>query len=129
MALDIVELNHVNITVPRTAEDAAKHFYKSVLGLEEIVKPDASLKRGGAWYRHGLIEVHLSIEDDVSGNHLSKRHVCYVVQDLQTAGQRLREAGVEIIPDHRPPVPGWPRFYVRDPGGNLIEIAQRDSEK
>ena len=128
MALDIIEFNHVNITVPREREDEAKHFYKDVLGLEEIIKPDASLKRGGAWYKHGPVEVHLSIEEDVSGNHQSKRHVCYVVRDLPTAEQRFRDAGVEIIPDHRPPVPGWPRFYVRDPGGNLIEIAQRDSE-
>jgi catechol 2,3-dioxygenase-like lactoylglutathione lyase family enzyme len=129
MALDIIELNHVNVTVPRAAEESAKHFYKSVLGLEEIVKPDASLKRGGAWYRQGPIEVHLSIGEDVPGGRPSKSHVCYVVRELATAEQRLREAGVEIIPDHRPPVPGWPRFYVRDPGGNLIEIAQRESEK
>ena len=36
----------------------------------------------------------------------------------------MREAGVEIIRDNRP-LDGWRRFYVRDPGGNRIEIAER----
>jgi hypothetical protein len=30
---------------------------------------------------------------------------------------------VEIFPDDLP-MKDWPRFYVRDPGGNLIEVAQ-----
>jgi len=40
------------------------------------------------------------------------------------AEEGLREEGVEIIPDDQP-VAGKPRFYVRDPAGNLIEIAQK----
>jgi catechol 2,3-dioxygenase-like lactoylglutathione lyase family enzyme len=39
------------------------------------------------------------------------------------AEKQLRAAGIEIIPDDQP-MPGKPRFYVRDPGGNLIELAQ-----
>jgi len=47
-----------------------------------------------------------------------------MVEDLNRAEQRLRDAEVEILPDERP-VRGWLRFYVRDPGGNLIEIAEQ----
>lgn len=36
----------------------------------------------------------------------------------------MREASIEIIPDNRP-IDGWRRFYVRDPGGNRIEIVER----
>ena len=54
---------------------------------------------------------------------LSKRHICYTVVDLGEAEERFRQAGVEIIPDDLP-IPGWRRFYVRDPGGNRLEIAQ-----
>ncbi|HKP86081.1 MAG TPA: VOC family protein [Blastocatellia bacterium] len=128
MALDVIEINHTQITVPRAAEEASRHFYKEVLGLEEIPKPGYSPSRGGAWYRRGPVEIHLSVEDDVSDNHRSRRHVCYIVSDLAAARQQLRDAGIEIIPDQRP-VAGWLRFYVRDPGGNQVEIAQRDSEK
>jgi hypothetical protein len=39
----------------------------------------------------------------------------------------MREADVEIIPDNQP-IEGWRRFYVRDSGGNRIEIAERSGE-
>lgn len=122
MALDVLDINHVQITVPKAAEEAAKHFYGHILGLNEIPKPVNLQKRGGAWYRFGRSELHVSVED-VTDNHVSKRHVCYVVPDLAQAEQELQAHGVEIIPDDQP-IEDWIRFYVRDPGGNRVEIAQ-----
>ena len=114
-------LHHVNVTVPRSLESAAKHFYGEVMGLEEVPKPESSRGRGGAWYQLGPIQLHLSVED--ADLPLSKRHVCYTVVDLAAAEERFRDAGVEIVPDDQP-IPGLSRFYVRDPGGNRLEIAQ-----
>lgn len=119
----ITEINHVNVTVPTSMEEAAKHFYGSVMGLQEVPKPEESKGRGGAWYQLGAVQLHLSREDATIENQASKRHVCYLVGDLAQAEQRFRETGVEIIPDDMP-VAGWPRFYVHDPGGNRIEIAE-----
>ena len=115
-------IHHVNVTVPKSLEDAAKHFYGVVMGLEEVPKPESSRGRGGAWYQLGPLQLHLSIEN-LDGAPLSKRHVCYTVADLAAAEEEFRSAGVEIIPDDQP-TPGWSRFYVRDPGGNRLEIAQ-----
>ena len=123
MGIEIVEINHVNITVPNTAEEAAKHFYGAVLGLQEISKPEEARGRGGACYQLGNVQLHLSIEEVLGAGHASKRHVCYLVRDLNRAEEHLRNAGVEIIPDDRP-VRGWARFYLRDPGGNRVEVAQ-----
>ena len=116
-------LHHVNVTVPKSLEDAAKHFYGVVMGLQEAPKPEASRARGGAWYQIGQMQLHLSIEEPKGENCVSKRHVCYTVSDLAEAEQRFRSAGVEIARDDMP-TPGWSRFYVRDPGGNRLEIAQ-----
>jgi len=116
-------LHHVNVTVPRSLETAAKHFYGVVMGLEEVPKPEASRGRGGAWYQLGPMQLHLSIEELLGENCISNRHVCYIVSDLAKAEERFRDAGVEILPDDLP-TPGWSRFYVRDPGGNRLEIAQ-----
>jgi catechol 2,3-dioxygenase-like lactoylglutathione lyase family enzyme len=116
-------LHHVNVTVPKSLEDAAKHFYGVVMGLQEVPKPEASRARGGAWYQLGALQLHLSVEAPLGENCVSKRHVCYTVRDLAEAEQRFRSAGVEILPDDMP-TPGWSRFYVRDPGGNRLEIAQ-----
>ena len=116
-------LHHVNVTVPKSLEDAAKHFYGAVMGLQEVPKPEASRARGGAWYQLGQMQLHLSLEETRGENCISKRHVCYTVNDLADAEQRFRNANVEIVPDDMP-TPGWSRFYVRDPGGNRLEIAQ-----
>jgi catechol 2,3-dioxygenase-like lactoylglutathione lyase family enzyme len=126
MSIGITELNHVNVTVPSGAEEAAKHFYNSVLGLRQIPKPEGSRVSVGAWYQLAGVQLHLSVEDGVGDNSASTRHVCIMVENLPSAEQQLRAAGIEILPDERP-VRGWLRFYVRDPGGNLIEIAQNPS--
>jgi catechol 2,3-dioxygenase-like lactoylglutathione lyase family enzyme len=124
MTIGIEAIDHVQVTVPRAAEEAALHFYGTILGLRRVPKPEGNT-RGGAWYQHGDVQVHLSIEEGVAeSNHDSRRHVCYRVADLAAAEKALRDAGVEILPDERP-VAGWARFYVRDPGGNRLEIAQR----
>jgi catechol 2,3-dioxygenase-like lactoylglutathione lyase family enzyme len=124
MGIGIVAISHIQITVPAAAEEDSKRFYRDVLGLEEIPKPASSKSRGGAWFRRGSVEVHLSVEDAAAGNNSSRRHICYLVADLAQAEIGLSNADVEIIPDDRPII-GWQRFYVRDPGANKIEIAQR----
>jgi catechol 2,3-dioxygenase-like lactoylglutathione lyase family enzyme len=122
MTINITELDHVNVTVPRTFEQAAKNFYGSILGLKEVPKPESSRGRGGAWYQLNDVQIHLSLEDGTEGQ-ASRRHVCLLVEDLDAARSHLENVGVEIFPDDLP-TPGWPRFYVRDPGGNRIEMAQ-----
>jgi len=108
--------------VPPELEAAAKDFYGLVLGLKQVPKP-AAARQNGAWYQIGDNQLHLSVEDEARGL-LSSRHVCFTVDDLAEAETKFRDAGVEIIPDPRP-VPATRRFYVRDPGGNQLEIVQQ----
>ena len=117
------QIHHVNVTVPKSLEDAAKNFYGVIMGLQEVPKPEGSRARGGAWYQMGPLQLHVSIENSLGDGCISKRHVCYTVANLAEAEDRFRSAGVEILPDDQP-TPGWARFYVRDPGGNRLEIAQ-----
>ncbi|MCA1578704.1 MAG: VOC family protein [Acidobacteria bacterium] len=117
----VLALHHVNITVPPDAEAEAKNFYGNVLGLEQLSKPSGT-RPSGAWYQIGASQLHLSVERE-GRRALSTGHVCFTVSDLSAAENRFREAGVEIIPDPRP-IEGTSRFYVRDPGGNMLEIVQ-----
>jgi hypothetical protein len=86
MAIIVTELNHVNLTVPRSVEAAAKRFYSSIMGLKEVPKPASSKGRGGAWYQIGKVQLHLSLEDETDAQ-LSRRHVCFLVADLEAAKQ------------------------------------------
>ena len=118
----VTALHHVNVTVSTEQEAATRNFYGIVLGLEQIPKPDGA-RQSGAWYQIGGNQLHLSVEDGAPAS-LSSRHICFSVSDLTAAGNRFRDAGVEIIADPRP-IPGTRRFYVRDPGGNQLEIVQQ----
>src|SRR4051812_25675043 len=118
----VTALHHVNVTVPAELEAATKHFYGSVLGLQQVPKP-AAARPSGAWYQIGNSQLHLSVEAEEQSS-LSSRHVCFTVENLADTEQRFRDAGFEIIPDPRP-MPGAGRFYVRDPGGNQLEIVQQ----
>lgn len=118
----VTALHHVNVTVAPELEAATKEFYGAVLGLKQVPKP-AAARPTGAWYQIGENQLHLSVDDEEQGP-LSSRHICFSVSDLSTAEERFRAAGVEITADARP-VPGTQRFYVRDPGGNQLEIVQQ----
>ncbi|MFY9619010.1 MAG: VOC family protein [Pyrinomonadaceae bacterium] len=117
----VISLHHVNVTVPAELEAAAKHFYVAVIGLKQIPKP-ATSRQSGAWYEIGEAQLHLSVKDEAREQRGSG-HVCFAISDLAEAEQKFRDAGVEIILDAEPN-PNSPRFFVRDPGGNLLEIVQ-----
>lgn len=122
MGFQIIGVNHVNVTVPAALETAARHFYGVVLGLRQIPKPEGPRKDIGAWYELGRIQLHLSIEDGVD-NQASERHVCYQVADIAGAEVHFRNAGIELIVGPNP-AGGSSRFFIRDPGGNFIEITE-----
>jgi len=115
-------LDHVQVTVPRETEAAALRFYRDALGLAEIPKPPELRANGGGWFMLGPLQLHVSPED-VAPDILaaSKRHLGLRVTDLPALTARLESHGVAIIPD-RQPVPGMIRIYVRDPGGNRLEL-------
>jgi catechol 2,3-dioxygenase-like lactoylglutathione lyase family enzyme len=125
MSGDDYVIDHVQITVPRALEAETLQFYRDGLGLREIEKPPELARNGGAWFVVGAVQVHVSIEPvEVVANHASRRHLCYRVPDLAAAENRCRMRGLTVIADTQP-TDGWRRFYLRDPGGNRVEIAQR----
>ncbi len=114
-------IDHVQITIPPGAEDAARAFYCRLLGVEEVAKPAALVGRGGLCLRFGDRHVHLGVEDGVN-RQATKAHVAYAVTDLARWRRVLSEAGVEILDGI--PIPGYERFEFRDPFGNRVEFIQ-----
>jgi len=121
--LPLAAIDHVQITVAPEDVEATLAFYEKVIGLRRVPKSNS---RTGGWFELGDHQLHVGAEATTSrqASLASKRHVCFRVTDLAAAELALREAGVEILSDPDP-APGWNRFYVRDPGGNRVEIAQR----
>lgn len=104
--------------MPAGGEDEARRFYGSILGLREVVKPDALAGRGGCWFAGSGVAIHLAAESGFRP--LAKAHPALLVGDLGAARQSLAAAGVAIEEDDS----GLPvrRCYIHDPFGNRIEL-------
>jgi catechol 2,3-dioxygenase-like lactoylglutathione lyase family enzyme len=117
----IVGIHHVQITVPKGQERAARDFYCGVLELPEVEKPDVLKGRGGFWLAVGDRNVHVGTEDAID-RRATKAHIAYAVNDLEAWRVRLTAAGVTI--EEGIPIPGYVRFEFRDPFGNRVEMIQ-----
>ena len=114
-------VHHVQITIPKGAEAAARAFYCGVLGLPEIEKPDSLRGRGGFWLQVSDRQVHVGMEDGVD-RMATKAHIAYQVSDVDSWRTRLIQQGIQ--PDDSVPIPGYNRFEFRDPFGNRVEMIQ-----
>lgn len=117
----LLAIDHVQITVPKDAETAAREFYCEFLGLRETEKPDNRKSKGGFWLELGGTQVHVSLEDGVERLR-TRAHVAYRVDDLEAWRVRLQERGFK--PNDGLPFPSARAFEFRDPFGNRIELIQ-----
>jgi catechol 2,3-dioxygenase-like lactoylglutathione lyase family enzyme len=115
-------IHHVQLTIPRGAENQARQFYCEALGLREVEKPANLVVRGGLWLQVGDRQVHIGVEDGVN-RHATKAHVAYEVSNLEEWKARLAALGIEVIEGL--PIPGYDRFEFRDPFGNRVEYMER----
>ncbi len=51
--IEIVGIDHVQLSMPPGGEDEARQFYGEILGLREIAKPPELAGRGGCWFVGG----------------------------------------------------------------------------
>jgi catechol 2,3-dioxygenase-like lactoylglutathione lyase family enzyme len=70
----------------------------------------------------GGVQLPVSLEGGAGGT-TSKRHVCFLVEDLGDVRQELAQAGCDIEPGETESY-GLRRFFVRDPAGNKLEIGE-----
>ena len=89
MKMKPLRIHHAQITIPRGAEEEARHFYCEVMGLTEIPKPD-SLKGRARSGSGSDVEIHVGTEDG-GGRNRTKAHLAYQVEDLESWRRHLTE--------------------------------------
>jgi len=109
---------HVQLAMPKGAEDAARMFYRDLLGMVEIPKPPELAERGGVWFQSGKVQIHLGVEENFRP--ATKAHPALLCHDYQTLTAKLGEVGVAMHDDHS--IPGVTRCHVNDCFGNRIEL-------
>jgi catechol 2,3-dioxygenase-like lactoylglutathione lyase family enzyme len=113
-----VGLDHVQLAMPPGREDDATAFYEGLLGIPRVPKPPELAKRGGCWFEHPTLRLHLGVEDDFRP--ARKAHPALVVRDLTALADTLRQAGVKTSDGEN--FDGRNRMYADDPFGNRIEL-------
>jgi len=118
--VEIMGLEHLNLSMPKGAEGEARAFYGELLGLAEVPKAEGLERYGGCWFRLGDLTLHLGTDENFVP--AKKAHPAFLVSDLSASRAALERAGVSVSPDAR--VPHVRRFYVSDPFGNRLEFIQ-----
>jgi catechol 2,3-dioxygenase-like lactoylglutathione lyase family enzyme len=119
----IVAIHHVQLAMPKGAEEDAVAFYEAILGIPQVPKPPALAARGGCWFESAAVRVHLGVDQDFLA--ARKAHPALLVDDLAQLADALAAAGYALNRDE--PLDGYERVYVDDPFGNRIELLQRQT--
>lgn len=64
--MHVLQLHHVEISMPPDRELEARLFYEKLLGIPEVPKPPRLASRGGCWFERGTLKVHLGVEKGFS---------------------------------------------------------------
>ena len=117
-------LNHVSISA-RDLEESAR-FYEEVFGLERLQTPTFHVPV--VWLRLGDRQLHLFQQPE--GEAPRAHHIGIEVDDFEAFYVRLTELGIrdsDTIGPIRELPSGEVQLYLRDPGGNLVEIDWPDA--
>jgi catechol 2,3-dioxygenase-like lactoylglutathione lyase family enzyme len=111
-------LQHVSSPFADGDQAALRAFYGELLGLREIPTPSPLGHLDLVWFSAGDgAELHFFRGP---ADPESTRHFCLDIADLEETRGRLQDAGHEPYDDT--PIPNRPRFFCRDPAGNLVEF-------
>jgi catechol 2,3-dioxygenase-like lactoylglutathione lyase family enzyme len=116
----VTGIDHVQVAAPPDCEAEARAFYGELLGLEELPKPAELAARGGCWFRAGVQELHVGVEQEFAPSR--KAHPGFVVANLDELRRRLAASGITARDDDT--IPGVRRFYTADPFGNRLEFRE-----
>jgi len=109
---------HMQLSMPKGAEDAARLFYRDLLGMIEIPKPVELAPRGGVWFQSGAVQIHLGVEEDFRPSR--KAHPALRCRDYPAVTAKLRGRGVPV--EDNTDLPGVTRCHLHDCFGNRLEL-------
>ena len=110
-------LDHLQLAIPKGAEDRVRPFYE-LLGFSEKLKPDALKGRGGFWMTAGPVEVHFGVDPIFAP--ATKAHPAFGVTDIDELAAQLLANGHAVDWDTK--LVDVRRFFTNDPVGNRIEL-------
>lgn len=117
MGFRLTGVHHVAVVVEDLA--AARTFYCDNFGLPEVQRP--RFESEGFWVQIGAQELHVSQGDEAPHK---RNHFALAVENITDAVAQLEAAGVTVRRG-RDIAGAGSQAFVRDPGGNLIELNEQ----
>ena len=119
----VLRLQHTSIPMPPGGQAEARSFFGHALGMKEVQPPKELDSDNLVWFLagDGGHEIHLFVDPELASNSPAQ-HLCLQVDDADAFREQLIEHGVPI--EETIAIPSRPRFFIRDPFQNFIEITQ-----
>ena len=114
-------INHVQLPFPSGAEGQIRNFYNSLLGLPEVRLAAGNTLRFAA----GTQRIDL-VPTERWQPAPAVSHLAFEVRDLPALRHRLLQADLALVENRA--LPGYLRFYVKDPAGNQLEFLEPDND-
>lgn len=118
----VVRLQHVSIPMPEGGLERAREFYGDKLGLERKPVPSALNAEEIIWFRLGDGDDELHVFTERGQPKSPGAHLCIQVDDIQAWRDRITSQGIAI--EETDAIINRPRFFIRDPFNNRVEITQ-----
>lgn len=125
MKFSISKIDHVQVAAPKGNEEQARKFYRDLLGMKEVEKPEPLKSRGGVWFEFGSFQLHVGVEEPFSP--AKKAHPAFLIDGYEALRKQLESQSIEVKNDDS--IPGVERFFVFDPFGNRLEFLKEGSVK
>jgi len=117
----IQRVHHVQLAFPAGSEGQIRNFYHQLLGLPELRQPPSRTLRFAA----GAQQIEL-VPTDSNAPASVAAHLAFEVDNLPELRSRLLQAQLQLVENRA--LPGYLRFYVKDPAGNQLEFLEPDDE-
>jgi len=123
-----IGINHVSISAPDL--EASIRFYTEVFGMERVPAPKFP-DQVVAWLRLGEQQLHLFQREGARAGGPEYHHFAIDVDDFESAYMKMRELeitdDITFLTGLRELPGGEAQMYLRDPGGNLVEVNWPDA--
>ncbi|MGL5944413.1 MAG: VOC family protein [Waterburya sp.] len=109
--------------------ERAEKFYGDLLGLSKFERHN--FKFPGTWYQIGECQLHLIVQANYAAplNNPDKwgrnPHIALAIANLQVAKDKLQAQGYPI----QMSASGRKALFTQDPDGNIIELAQIETNR
>ena len=118
----VVRLQHVSIPMPEGGLEQAREFYGDKLGLARKPVPSVLNAEEIIWFKLGEDGDELHVFTERGEPKSPGQHLCMQVDDIEAWRESLNSKGIAI--EETDKIVNRPRFFIRDPFNNRVEITQ-----